>query len=487
MLLALAMLAAACGDDGGGDSADTGDGDDAAADDDDDGDDAAADDDDGDDAAADDDGDDAADDDGDDAPAEIATGFGVDAENKVIRVGINGDLSGPFASLVVEIVAGQEVYWEVFNEAGGYEGWTVETVIIDSGYATDVGIQNYEELAQESDDGVLMITENTGSPITAAIAEQAAEDNMLVIPLSWASLWPDPEFGATILEKQTTYCIESMNGVAWLADMVEGKGETPALAIIGRPGEYGEDGSVGAARAAELLGIPVVYDGTSAVAGDDRTAIVAEVVGSGANMVWTTLTPGETLDIFGNSVSQGFRAYWSGNSPSFNYLVHLGSDFAEQFDEFWFHSYYQAPWATPGIPEMENIVAEMTARRPDLNISDVYTTGWIEGMMAETLIKAAVDGGDLTRPNMVALSQSGLEVDFGGLSANQSWPQDYNEAVVRSSWIYDVDLTAFDIKPLSEYTAASPGGTGLVPIEQDYVSDIVADFVFDAPCITPSG
>ena len=81
-------------------------------------------------------------------------------------------------------MAAQEVYWEVFNGNGGYQGWTVEPVVLDSGYQTDVGIQNYETLAQESEDGVLMITENTGSPITAAIAEQAAEDNVLVIPLS---------------------------------------------------------------------------------------------------------------------------------------------------------------------------------------------------------------------------------------------------------------------------------------------------------------
>ncbi len=415
--------------------------------------------------------------------AEIATDFGVDVENQIIRVGLNADLSGPFASLVAEIVASQEVYWEAFNDDGGYEGWTVETVVLDSGYATDVGIQNYEELAQESDEGVLMITENTGSPITSAIAEQAAEDNVLVIPLSWASLWPDPEFGSAILEKQATYCIESMNGVEWLASQVDGDAK---LAIIGRPGEYGEDGSAGAKLAAAELGIEIVYDGTGAVAGDDRTAVIAEVVGSGANIVWTTLTPGETLDIFGNAVTQGFDGIWSGNSPSFNYLVHLGSDFAEQFDEFWFQSYYQAPWAAPGIPGMEDIINEMTTRRPELNISDVYTTGWIEGIMAETLIRSAIDSGDMTRANMVALSQSGLEVDFLGLSANQSWPPDYNEAVVRSTWIYDVDATQFNVIPMSEYTPENTGSTGLIPIEQDYIGTVAADFQFDGPCITPS-
>ena len=479
LLLALSMFAAACG---GGDD-DTSSGDDA-------GDDAGGDDG-GDDAGGDDGGDDdGGDDGGDDAGGdEVAADYGVDVENKVIRVGLNADLSGPFASLVAEIVASQEVYWEVFNEAGGYKGWTVETVVLDSGYQTDIGIQNYEELAQESDEGVLMITENTGSPITAAVAEQAADDNILVIPLSWASLWPDPEFGSAILEKGTTYCVEAMNGVEWLAGMVESQGMDPALAIVGRPGEYGEDGSVGAALAAEALGIPVVYDGTGAVAGDDRTAIVAEVVGSGANMVWLTLTPGETLDIFGNAVSQGFRAYWSGSSPSFNYLFHMTSDFAPQFDEFYFQSGYYAPWGAEGIPRMDEIVAEMSARRPELNISDVYTVGWMEGIMAQTLIETAIDQGDLTRANMVAISQdSSFSVDFGGLSPNQSWPQDYNDAVVRESWMYDVTLSAFNIIPTGESTADNLGSTGMIPTaDSPFTGTVAAGYEFDGPCIEPSG
>jgi len=487
LLLALSMFAAACGDDDGDTSAQDDAADDSGSDDS--GDDSGSDDS-GDDSGSDDSGsDDSGSDDSGDDGGEVLTDYGVDVENKVIRVGLNADLSGPFASLVANIVASQEVYWEVFNANGGYQGWTVETVVLDSGYQTDIGIQNYEELAQESSDGVLMITENTGSPITAAVAEQAAEDNLLVIPLSWASLWPDPQFGSAILEKGTTYCVEAMNGVEWLAGMVESQGMDPALAIVGRPGEYGEDGSVGAALAAEALGIPVVYDGTGAVAGDDRTAVVAELVGSGANMVWLTLTPGETLDIFGNAVSQGFSAYWSGSGPSFNYLFHLTSDFAEQFDQYYFQSGYYAPWGAEGVPGMEQVVAGMTENRPELNIDDVYTIGFMEGMMAEALIKAGIDGGDLTRGNMVAISQSdGFTVDFQGLSPTQSWPQDYDAAVVRESWIYDVSLADFNIIPISESTPDNLGSTGMIPTaDSPFIGTVAANYEFGGPCIEASG
>ncbi len=408
--------------------------------------------------------------------AEIATDFGV--TDDTIKVGLNADLSGPFASLVAEIVEGQTVYWEVVNANGGIAGRQVEMVVLDSGYATDKGIENYLTLAAESDEGVAMISENTGSPITAAIAEDAKDDDILVIPLSWASLWADPDIGPNILEKGTNYCIESMNGISFLADLVTENGDTPKLAILSRPGEYGADGFAGAALAAELLDIEVVYAAEGEVAGDDRTAVVTQLVNSGANIVWTTLTPGETADIFGNAVAQGFEAQWSGNQPSFNYLAHLGGDLAESFDQYWWQSGYTVPWNGNDSEGMQDLVAAFTELRPDNNLSDVYAIGWMEGLMVQTVLEQAAANGDMTRAGIVAASQE-VTVDFKGLGPNQSWAGSYNDSVVRESYMFDADATAFDIQPVSSGT----GSTGLFIEKGPFVSEIVADYVFDGPCI----
>ena len=408
--------------------------------------------------------------------AEIATDFGV--TDTTIKVGLNADLSGPFAALVSEIVESQVVYWEFVNDNGGIAGRQVETVILDSGYATDKGIENYEILAQESEEGVIMISENTGSPITAAIAEDAADDNMLIIPLTWASLWPDADIGEAIIEKQITYCAESMNGVSWLKEKVESEGGEAKLAIISRPGEYGEDGAAGAVIAAEELGIEIVYDGVGQVAGDDRTAIISELVGSGATMVWTTLTPGELADVFGGAVSQGFEAFWSGNNPSFSYPVLLATDLAPAFDQYYYHSGYTAPWNGAESEGMTELVAEMTARRPDAQLSDSYVQGWIEGYIVQTILEKAAANGDMTRAGVFAASKE-VTADFKGLAPNQSWGGEYNDIIVRESYIYDVDATAFDLQPLS----AGAGGSGLIVEEGPFTSDLLADYVFDGPCI----
>ncbi len=406
-------------------------------------------------------------------PADIAFDSGV--TDTAIRIGINADLSGPFAGLVSEIVEGQSVYWEWVNENGGIGGRQVELEILDSGYATDKGIENYEVLAQEGPEGVVMISENTGSPITAAIAPDAADDDMLVVPLSWASLWPALP---NILGKQSTYCAESMNGVSYLAAKVEADGNEPKLAIVSRPGEYGLDGATGARLAADALGIEVVYDGTDQVAGDDRTAVISQLVGSDANMVWTTLTSGESVDIFGSAVSQGFTGYWSGNSPSLDYKVFLESDFAADFDQYWTHSTYQVGWNGNDSEAMQDMVREMTARRPDLPLSDVYSMGWIEGLMVQQILEQAVANGDITRAGLVEAA-SQVEIDFKGIAPNQSFFGDYNDIVVRETYMFDVDATAYDLQPMS----AGAGSSGLILEEGPFVSDVLAGYEFDGACI----
>ena len=78
------------------------------------------------------------------AAEEIAVDFGVtDTE---IRVGLNADLSGPFAALVSEIVESQKVYWEFVNENGGIAGRDVVPIVLDSGYDTAKGIENYSSI-----------------------------------------------------------------------------------------------------------------------------------------------------------------------------------------------------------------------------------------------------------------------------------------------------------------------------------------------------
>ncbi len=233
-------------------------------------------------------------------PAEIATDFGV--TDDTIRIGLNADLSGIFAPLVTQIVDGQEAYWEIVNDNGGIAGRQVELVVLDNAYDVPTHLENYEEMAAESDDGVVMFSQSTGSPHTAATAAALVEDDLLAIPLSWYSGWADPTIGENVLELYTSYCLESMNGLTYLA----GAQDASTVAIISFPGEYGQDGAFGAKAAAEALGLEVVYDGEGAVVpGSDQTPVITELVNAQPDLVWATINPTTLAEIMGGAVRPG--------------------------------------------------------------------------------------------------------------------------------------------------------------------------------------
>ncbi|MDK1027010.1 MAG: ABC transporter substrate-binding protein, partial [Actinomycetota bacterium] len=77
---------------------------------------------------------------------EIITGGGVDAEAKVINIGMLADLTGLFAPLVIDITDAQSVYWDRLNAAGGIDGWTVNLIIEDTNYDVEQHIEKYEKI-----------------------------------------------------------------------------------------------------------------------------------------------------------------------------------------------------------------------------------------------------------------------------------------------------------------------------------------------------
>ena len=369
--------------------------------------------------------------------AEILTDFGV--TDDTIRVGMNADLSGIFAPLVTQIVDSQEAYFEIVNENGGIAGRDVELVILDNGYDVPKHLENYASFADEGDEGVIMFSQSTGSPHTAATAADLVKDNLLAIPLSWYSGWADPAIGANVMELYTSYCLESMNGVEFLA------GDTGAttLAIISFPGEYGQDGAQGAKKAAEALGLEIVYDGEGAVVpGSDQTPVITQLVTAAPDLVWATINPTTLAEILGGAYAQGLRATWSGNSPSWNYQL-LATDLGPIADEVYKHSTYTALWGAIDSPGMTEMIEGMRSKRPDAVLSDTYIVGWTEGMATKAILEQAAANGDMTRAGVVAALQD-VKVSFGGLAPDQTWSGEPNDFIVRESYIYDVDIAEFD-------------------------------------------
>ena len=405
--------------------------------------------------------------------AEIATDVGV--TDDTIRIGLNADLSGIFAPPVTQIVDGQEAYWEIVNDNGGIAGRQVELVILDNAYDVPTHLENYAEMADDGDEGVIMFSQSTGSPHTAATAEDLVDDNLLAIPLSWYSGWADPAIGQNVMELYTNYCFEGMNGVEYLANA----NDASTIAIISFPGEYGQDGAQGAKIAAAALGLEVVYDGEGAVVpGSDQTPVITELVNSAPDIVWATINPTTLAEILGGSYAQGLTAKWAGSSPSWNYQL-LATDLAAAADDVYTHSTYTALWGAIDAPGMTEMIEGMRAKRPDAVLSDTYIISWTEGYATQAILEQAAANGDMTRAGVVAALQD-VNVDFKGLAPDQTWSGEPNDFVIRESYLYDVDAAEFT----ADATVSDEGGTGFTLLEGPFVGEVAAGYEFTEACFS---
>ncbi|MGH9186965.1 MAG: ABC transporter substrate-binding protein [Acidimicrobiales bacterium] len=442
VMFALAMVAAACGgddDDGAGDTTTTG-GDGAAAD-------------------------------------EVTTDFGADEDT--IRVGILADLSGPFATLVNDIVLAQEVYWDRVNDAGGIAGREIEVVTVDTRYDIPTHQQQYQSMRAEDENGVLIISQSTGSPHTASIAADLVADNLIAIPLSWYSGWADPDFGQNVFEAYTNYCFEGINGVQFIAD--EG-GETVAIATF--PGEYGQDSATGAKLAAEELGLEVVYDGEGLVIppsatnpNPDNSGVVSSIVDASPDWVWATVNPATLATMMGQADASGFEGKWTGASPSYSDVL-LTSDVAELIDSSFWQSAYTVALGTD-VPGMQDMIDAISAAEPDARASDAYVYGWTEAQITEAILRAAAESGDLTREGVVRAAFEVEEVDFGGLAPTQGWSGEPNDYLVRESYIFKPRVSLRTPGPIGS------GTTGSELVEGPFASPISEDYDFQGPCFEP--
>lgn len=417
-----------------------------------------------------------------DPGGDIQTDIGVD--DTTIRVGLLADLTGIFAPLVQDIVAAQEVYFDIVNANGGIAGRQVELVIEDTNYNVDQHRQKYEALR----DQVVFLSQSTGSPHTAGIVELLVEDSMGAIPLTWYSGWGDPAFDQNhVFEQQTNYCLEAMNAVSWLSRRYqEETGNDPSWAVVSFPGEYGQDGATGAKMAIEELGLTLAFDGEGQVTppGDDpETAVIDGIVSSGANLVFTTVNPTNLAVIMGGAAQAGFQGWWTGSVPSYDFRL-LDSPLAELLSTVYWQTAYTVSWGTD-VPGMDTLREAMLEARPDLRPSDAFVLGWLEAKTTEEILRAAAESGDMTRAGVLAAAQSLEGITFDGLAPDQSYTGEPNDYVTREIAMFKPNKAAYDeAGGASQTIGSAPNGgtTGSDLVEDFFVEDIVADFDFTEAC-----
>ena len=408
------------------------------------------------------------------AGAEMVSGRGVDADAKVISIGLLADLTGLFAPLVIDITDAQKVYWDNLNAAGGIDGWTVELVIEDTNYNVEQHNEKYQKIREE----VVAISQSTGSPTNVAQLPDYKADSMLVIPLSWYSGWAIPEFdGGVVLEQNTNYCVEAMNILDFVNEM---GGTTIALATF--PGDYGQDAAAGVKIAAAHYGMEVVYDGEAAVIpGQDQTPVIQGIVESGADWTFMTTNPSIGAEILAGAVQSGYAGKFTGSVPTYNFAL-LDSPAGPLYDAVYYQSAYNVAWGvdTPGNNEM---MAAMAEAFPDRRPSDSFASGWNEAITMHKVLATAVGNGDISPEGVVSAANSLTDVDFGGSAPNQSYAGTPNDYVLRSLAMFDPDLATYTAAGGAAQTLSQADGTTGSLLAKDFWVGAAAEaFDFTEAC-----
>jgi ABC-type branched-subunit amino acid transport system substrate-binding protein len=217
----------------------------------------------------------------------------VNPDNGCIYLGTISDLTvGPFAPLAVPITEAQVAFWDRVNQDGGIGGFDVNVTefVRDNQYDPEVHSQQYEEIKGE----VLALAQSLGSPTTFAILEDLQANNIVTAPASWTSAWL---FEDVIVESGNTYCVESMNGLDWLA---ENGTEIGTVMAVHYPGDYGDDGAAGAARWAEINGVDFI-DVPTVPGADNQGEAIGQIVSQSPDVVMVTTAPTEAGTIVGQA------------------------------------------------------------------------------------------------------------------------------------------------------------------------------------------
>lgn len=403
---------------------------------------------------------------------------GVTVTDETIYVGVLADLSGPFSGNVIDVVDAQLAFWADLNAQGGIAGRSIEVLVTDTQYNPVIHQQLYANLV----DDVVMFAHSTGSPHTAAIADDLVRDDRLAVPVGWYSGWSDPVLGANLLELGSNYCLEAANVVSHLAETHESQfSDTPTLAIVTDAGDYGQDSAIGAKRAAEALGVEVVLDGEGELRfGDDNTQIATAIATSGADYTWLATDPLTTADVVSKALIAGYRGAWSGASPSFSPRL-LDTALGDYLASTWLVSVFFSPLGAD-VEGMDEVYAVLQDAFPDRYPSDAFVAGYLEFSVAAQVLGRAAALGDLTPRGVEAAAADLGTVRFGGIGPENTFTGRLDEAAARATALYRPGKTVFDEQGGLTARLADGAVSPFELVADLSVSDVAAEMQLDGPC-----
>ncbi len=364
-----------------------------------------------------------------------------------ITLGVMGDTSGVFKNLGGAINAGNQLWADDVNKAGGICGRQLKLEIVDHGYKADTAKTLYPQLEPK----ILGIVQLLGSPVLAALKQNLIDDNVTAAPASWSSqILNNPN----IMMIGTTYDLEQVNGLAYLQQQGLIKdGDTIGHIYI--DGEYGGNGLKGSQYYASKHNL-TVKEAKITSTDNDLTNIVTGLKGAGVKAIALTTTPGQTASALAANQALGLNVPVIGNNPTFDPAL-LKSPAAGALGNLYVAA--SSPPFSSKTPKAAELAAAYKAKYAGAPLNAGVDVGYVEGLVWQAVLTKACDNKDLSRAGVQTALKSLTSVKTDDLVAELDYSSP-GAPPTRGVYIAKVDPAAegglTEAAPL--FTAADAAG-----------------------------
>ncbi|WP_158716384.1 ABC transporter substrate-binding protein [Blastococcus sp. Marseille-P5729] len=384
----------------------------------------------------------------------VKTDIGVTDDE--ITLGGLTDASGPFKTGGVLVTHGNELWAKEVNDDGGICGRQIKLDVRDTGYKADQAIPLYDTLQNEAV-GLIQII---GSAVFAAIKQKMISSSTMGSSPTIASDNLDNE---VMVGVTTTFDIEAINGLAWMAEQGMIK-DGDKIGAIYLQNEAGQNSFHGVEAYAQKHNIQVI--GAPASPTDtDMTATVTKFKAEGVSLIYIAMPPAATASTAVQMQGQGLNVPLLGFNSAFqpNMLEDAGVVAAMQ------ENFYLLP---PGRTWGSDSEAS-TKLREQYEASGIQddpahsvVTGYLSGLVWGAILEQACEDGDLTRAGLLKARKQVTELDTGGLTQ----PLDYSDpgdSPTRANLIAQIDPDApGGLKEVSDWIESDEAKEYKLPHQQ---------------------
>jgi len=264
-------------------------------------------------------------------------------DGTTITLGVLTPTSGQASIVGNPLTAGNQVYWDAKNAAGGVAGkYKVKLEVRDSKYEPTAAGQAFDEISSK----VAAFQQILGTQITQSLLQKLDDQGLASGPATLDAEWlVEPN----LVPIATTYQILAINAVDYYVNKAGGKGKT--LCQIAQDDAYGDAGVDGVNFAAEQLKVKIAVTARYAT-GSDKTAAIQKLQDGKCDFVYGTVFATDTPSVIGQAIKANFTPQWALMSPAWVTAFAGLADVGPYLQKNAWLSSVGASWGDTSVPGM---------------------------------------------------------------------------------------------------------------------------------------